>query len=181
MALRIANFIALLSIVLLFSNCKTVKVIQQGTLNMVSARNVDSKMDYVLVKSYMGISEKDLKKESKKKFKEKSNTMEEALNQTVKNTPGGEFLKNVKLYQVVVTKGKKTRQSWAFEGDVWGTQQQSYRGFSIGDLVQWKDFKKVTHKGKITGLKDSSECMVKENGDENSKSVSYDKLSKVSE
>jgi hypothetical protein len=75
MTSRIANFIALLSIVLLFSNCKTVEVIQQGTLNMVSARNVDSKMDYVLVKSYMGISEKDLKKESKKKFKEKSNKM----------------------------------------------------------------------------------------------------------
>ena len=76
---------------------------------------------------------------------------------------------------------KKTRLFWAFEGDVWGTQQQSYRGFSIGDLVQWKDFKQTTHKGKITGLKDSSECMVKENGDENSKAVAYDKLAKVSE
>ncbi len=169
---------------ILFSACKTVEVIPQGRLNMISSRNVDNHMgDYVLVKSYMGMSNADLKKQYKKKFKEKSNTIEEALDITVKNTPGGEFLKNVKLNQIIVRKGKKERMFWAFEGDVWGVkgQESSYRGFSIGDMVQWKDFKKTTHKGKITGLKDSKECMVKEDDAENSKAVEYDKLVKVSE
>jgi hypothetical protein len=48
-------------------------------------------------------------------------------------------------------------------------------------MVQWKDKLGKTHKGKITGLKDSKECMVKEEGKEDSKAVEYDRVTKVSE
>ena len=48
-------------------------------------------------------------------------------------------------------------------------------------MVQWKDMLGKTHKGKITGLKDSKECMVKEDGKSDSKAVEYDRVTKVSE
>lgn len=48
-------------------------------------------------------------------------------------------------------------------------------------MVQWKDMLGIVHKGRVTGFKDSKECMVKEEGKENSKAIEYDKLVKVNE
>ena len=50
----------LLSIGLMISSCAT--VIQLGKLNMLSNRNIESKIDYVLVKNYAGGSPKEIKK-----------------------------------------------------------------------------------------------------------------------
>lgn len=60
---------------------------------MISNRNVDSKMDYFLLKNYMGASNRNQKKR-------KRTTLEDAIDETVRNTSGGEFLKNVKVYLV---------------------------------------------------------------------------------
>jgi hypothetical protein len=153
------------------TSCAGVKVTQIGKLNMISNRNVDSKTEYSLLKSYMGASNKEIKKA-------KATTIEDAIDETVRNTSGGEFLKNVKVYLVQ----NKKNFYYAVEGDVWGVKgQENFRGFVVGDLVQWKDMLGKTHKGKITGLIDSKECMVKEEGKTDSKAVEYDKLIKISE
>ena len=58
--------------------------------------------------------------------------------------------------------------------------QERFRGFKIGNVVQWKELT-ITKKGVITGLTDSEKCMVKEEGSENSQSVKYTGLRKVSQ
>jgi hypothetical protein len=161
----------LLVATIFLSSCAGVKVTQIGKLNMISNRNVDSKMDYTLLKNYMGSSNKEIKKA-------KATTLEDAIDETVRNTSGGEFLKNVKVYLV----HNKKKMYYAVEGDVWGVKgQENFRGFVVGYMVQWKDMLGKIHKGKITGLKDSKECMVKEEGKSDSKSVEYDRVTKVSE
>lgn len=114
---------------------------------MISNRNVESKADYVLLKNYAGGDMREIKKALKKT---KAVTLDQAVDETARNVAGGEFLKNVKVYGVK----KKDKMYLFIEGDVWGlTDNISYRGFKIGDIVQWKDFT-GTHKGKITGLTD---------------------------
>lgn len=145
------------------SGCMSVKLV--GKVNMISERNVDSKADYVLVKNYMGANNKELKKS-------KAKTIEDAVDWTVKNTAGGEFLKNAKVYLV---NGKY----FAVEGDVWGlTANQNFRGWKVGDKVQWKVIGK-TVTGVITDLKDANNASIKQDCDGKVKGVSYDKLSKI--
>ena len=65
-----------------------------GDLNMIATRNIDSKTEYVEIKRYaVG----------------KSKNIQEAVDKIMRDTPGGEFLKNVVIY----SNGK-------VEGDVWG-------------------------------------------------------------
>lgn len=156
----------------LLSSCST--VIDLGKLNMISDRNIDSKGDYVLVKSYAGGSPKEIKKALKRT---KATTLDVAVDETVRNVAGGEFLKNVKVYGVK----KKDKMFLLVEGDVWGVAgNESFRGFKIGDMVQWKELT-VYKKGTITGLTDAEKCMVKESGKENSKSFKFTSLTKVNE
>ena len=149
-------------------------VVQLGKLNMISNRNIESKADYVLLKNYAGGDLKEIKKALKKT---RATTLDQAVDETVRNVAGGEFLKNVKVYGV-----KKKEKMYLFvEGDVWGFAENiSYRGYKVGDTVQWKDIT-GTHKGKITGLTDAEKCMVKEEGKENSESMKYSSLTKVNE
>lgn len=157
---------------LMLTSCYT--VIDLGKLNMISDRNVESKADYVLLKNYAGGSSKEIKKALKKT---KAISLDQAVDETVKNVAGGEFLKNVKVYGV-----KKKKNMYLYvEGDVWGlTENVSYRGFKIGDKVQWKELTGYK-KGTITGLTDSQNCMIKEDGQENSKPMKFSSITKVSE
>jgi hypothetical protein len=157
----------------MLSSCFT--VLDMGKLNMISDRNIDTKMgDYVLLKNYAGGSKKEIKKALKKT---RATTLDLAVDETVKNVAGGEFLKNVKVYGVK----KKDKIYMLVEGDVWGYRENiSFRGFKVGDTVQWKELG-VVKKGVITGLTDSEKCMVKEDGKENSQSLKYSSVTKVSE
>lgn len=150
---------------LLIASC-SLKTIQIGKVNMISNRNVDSKADYVVIKNYVGGSKKELKKL-------KAETLEQAIDNVVKNVPGGEFLKNVKIYLV-------SGKYYAVEGDVWGYMQSAnFKGFRVGDNVQWKENLK-TRKGKIVDLKDDRTATIKEENGE-LKIVKYDDLLRVSE
>lgn len=170
----LTNCGALLIASIILTSCASTKVIDMGKLNMISGRNIDSKMDYVLIKSYAGGDKKEIKKALKKT---KATTLDAAVDETVRNVAGGEFLKNVKVYGVQ----RKGAMYLLVEGDVWGVSgNESFRGFKLGDLVQWKDIT-GTHKGKITGLTDSEKCMVKEEGKENSQSQKYSSLTKVND
>jgi hypothetical protein len=139
-----------------------------GKVNMLSNRNVDSKSDYVALRNYMGMSEKEIKQT-------KSTSIEDAIDVTVKNTPGGEFLKNVKMYQVI----RDQKYYYAVEGDVWGLPENAnYRGFKVGDRVQWSTMlSKKT--GIITNLMDSNQCTIKVESSGNIENVDYDKLLKI--
>jgi len=166
--------IIILSAIALMSLTSCFKVVDLGKLNMISDRNIDSKGDYVLIKNYAGGSNKEIKKALKKT---KATTLDAAVDETVRNVAGGEFLKNVKVYGVK----KKDKMFLVVEGDVWGINENvSFRGFKVGDTVQWKELT-VTHKGVITGLTDAEKCMVKEEGKDNSKSFKFSSLTKVNE
>lgn len=88
----------------LLTSCMDVK--QIGDINMISNRNIESSGNYVLIKRYVGGSKKEIKK-----FRAK--TIEQALDNTIKSTDGGEFMKNVKVYQI-------NKKRFAVEGDIWG-------------------------------------------------------------
>lgn len=158
-----------LLIIVLATSCVSVK--QIGKVNMISTRNVNPNLEYQLISSYSGGSKKELKKS-------RSVTVEDAIDNTVKKVPGGEFLMNCKIYVV-------NSQYIAVEGDVWGVRSSpSYRGFQVGTKVTWK--KKNILKGSqfltgtITLLKDDKTCLVKVDGDTNEiVELSYDEISKI--
>ncbi len=135
-----------------------VTVVELGDLNMVSTRNVDTKGDYALLRNYMGGTKKELKKS-------KAINLEQAINAVVKQTPGGEFLKNVTVYQVRKFGSKSA--FYAVEGDVWGVAgNQNMRGYTLGMKVQYPCGienglpKKCI--GTITDLTNDIQCQVKD-------------------
>ena len=132
---------------------------------MISNRNVESTANYVLIKSYMGASKQEIRKT-------KATTIEDAIDQVVKSTPGGEYLKNVKVYLT----GNKYL---AVEGDVWGIAGNvNFRGFKVGDKVKWtKLFKDYT--GTIVDLKNDKAATVKRDSDQEIVEVEYNDLTKI--
>lgn len=151
-------------ILLSFYGCSKNTIKQIGKVNMISNRNVSTEFNYKPIKTYAGMSKKELKKV-------KNETIEEAIDQTVKSVPGGEFIMNARIHQI-------NGQYFAVEGDVWGREINEYRGFKVGDRVQWKsNFK--TKAGVITSLLDDVECMVKEDGESTSTKIEYERLDKI--
>jgi hypothetical protein len=140
-------FIIALCSVLLTSCGVTIK--QIGSINMISTRNVDPKLEYVRLTTYSGAGEKELKKT-------RAVSVEDAINQTVKKTPGGEMLMNVKLY--LVSKGKS--YYFAAEGDVYGFkgEKTSFRGFAVGDKVIVDGA--LNRLATIKSLKDDKTCFI---------------------
>lgn len=102
----------------------------------------------------------------------KAKTVEAAIDQVVKATPGGEFLKNVKIYKV-------STSYLAVEGDVWGiTNNINFKGFTVGDKVKWtKLFKDYT--GVIVDLKNDVSCTIKKDSDQSITEVDYKNLTKI--
>ena len=152
----------------LVTACTSVK--QIGKINMISTRNVDPNLKYEVISTYSGGSKRELKKS-------KSTSIEDAIDQTVKKVPGGEFLMNCKIYLI-------NSKYIAVEGDVWGNpKQQSFRGFKVGDKVTWKNqallngTKFLT--GTISALKDDKTCYVKvDNEIDKIVELSYDDITK---
>jgi hypothetical protein len=135
---------------------------------MISNRNVESSANYVLIKNYMGASNQEIRNTRAK-------SIESAIDQVVKSTPGGEYLKNAKIYLV-----KNGKQKYiAVEGDVWGiTANINFRGFTIGDKVKWtKLFKDYT--GVIVDLKNDKVCTIKSDSDQSIVEIEYQDLTKI--
>lgn len=149
--------------VALISACGSIKEI--GQVNMISNRNIDTDFEYERLGSYV-----ELTKRQKKKSRNKN--LAAAVNSTVQSLPGGEFIMNAKVYQI-------NYKYFAIEGDVWGKKSKEYRGYEIGDLVQWSTaFGKK--QGRITGFANKEEFMVQEEGEDYSDKVKINKLNKVS-
>lgn len=147
-----------------------VKVVQIGNLNMISTRNVNPNLNYQVLSTFKGSSEKELKRS-------KCETIEDAIEKTVKSTPGGEFLMNAKIYSI----GGKY---FAVQGDVWGNAENvSFKGFKMGDRVTWKvlslkDAGMIYKKGVIKSLKNEKECIILADDNDKLIDVEYEKLSK---
>lgn len=160
--------IILLASIISIQSCTSVK--QIGDINMVSSRNVDKTMNYVLLRSYMGGNKKEIKDSKKLEI----SSLENAINKVVKETPGGEFLKNVKIYLI---DGKYI----AVEGDVWGTAgvKENFRGISLNDHVIYKNGGSI-FKGSIVALKNDQICFFQEFGSSNIIQIGYDNITKSS-
>ncbi len=169
------KFLLLFSCVIILSSCGTTTVKKVGIVNMISNRNVDSDLKYERITTYSGASEKELKKS-------RSETIEDAVDKTVRKIPGGEFLMNVKIFLVE----HKKEKFFAVEGDVWG-KSPTYRGFKVGDRVTWKNklapamlkLKKNFLTGVIKGFKDDKTCLVKQDDKEVIIELSYDDITKI--
>jgi len=159
------NVIGIAAIILFFTSCVSVQ--QIGQLTMISNRNIDKSQNYELIKSYVGSSD-DERKHSK------ATTIQQAIDGTVQEVPGGEYIMNVRIY--LVMHGSK-HQYFSVEGDVWGIKQNStepspdgstYYSFKEGDNVAWRyDSKYYT--GIIVSMKDRKKCLVKV--DDNGKTI----------
>jgi len=152
-------------IVIVLSSCSSVKVKLIGKVSMIATRNVESKVEYGVISSYAGSGKKELKRN-------KGETIEQAIDNLVRTVPGGEFLKNVKIYKV-------GEIYYAVEGDVCGSLKDiSFHGWHKGDTVQWKaNFK--NKKGRIINLKDDKTCTVKEIESEKNYDILYEDLTKI--
>lgn len=141
------------------------KLKQIGSINMISTRNVNPSLEYKPIATFAGGSDRELKRS-------KAKTIDEAIENTIKSVPGGEFLMNVKLF---VVDGKY----FAVQGDVWGDPNNvSIRGYKVGDRVSWKLYG-VYQFGRITALKNADKCTVKNETTEKIVDVEYEKLLKA--
>ena len=157
--------IYLMLLAVLFSGCSTLKVKQIGKMNMVSNRNVNPSVQYQLISTYTGGSKSELRQSTAK-------TIDEAVDQTVKKVPGGEFLMNVKIFAIDST-------YYAVEGDVWGIPlSNGYRGFKPGNKVSWSRMFKV-HTGIIFALKDYEKCTITDDETKRIVEIKYDDLTNV--
>jgi len=126
-----------------------VSVKQIGEMNMVATRNVDMGTKHEPLRTYAGGSHRELREST-------STSIEDAINETVRAVPGGEFLMNVKVYLV----SHETEGTYiAVEGDVWGRPNVGVRGIKPGDLVTWKRRNKFVT-GKVVALRDADTGIV---------------------
>lgn len=132
-----------------------VKVKLIGDINMISTRNIEVENfgKYQLITTYSGGSSKEFKKS-------RSETIQEAIDNTVRNVPGGVYILNAKVYLI-------DNRYYAVEGDVYGIKTNAgYRGFAVGSKVMWVRKKHVAAnkeymKGEVLSIKNSDECIIK--------------------
>lgn len=152
----------ILAMLMVVNFCDAQKVIQIGKINMISSKNVGDLEDYEIIAAYARGNQKKI-------TKSKAETLEDALEQTVREIPGGVFVMNAKIYMI-------KKKYFAIEGDVWGLKQNAnYKGFKVGDHVMWKTTTGYK-KGTIEAIKDSESCVVIEDGTTNRTTIKYVKL-----
>lgn len=151
----------------LTSSVGCMSVRQVGKVNMISTRNVDPTVHYELVSSYAGGTERELRRS-------RAENVEQAIDDTVKKVPGGEFVVNARLYIV-------NERYFAVEGDVWGRKgNHAFRGFTVGDRVSFKTAFGI-RSGEVAALKDDKTCFVLVDGNDSATEVKYDALAKGAE
>ncbi len=154
-------FLSTMALGLLFTSCGGAYYVVQpaGELTMVATRNVETKEDYLKLKTYAGIDRSQIDnaiatskggKINKKSpvYKEintyKAKNLQESVDAVVKSVVGGEFLKNAKMYSVIqMVKSNIPGQAlvptyfYMASGDVWGTKTEddNIKGFKKGDQI----------------------------------------------
>lgn len=153
---------SLILTILLSVSCTTIK--QIGDINMISNRNIESSANYKVLTTYSGGSKKDLRKS-------RANTLQQAVDETVRETVGGEYLVNVKIYVV-------NQRYYAVEGDVWGKGDEvPVNGFKVGDKVTWKELGSYKT-GKVIAVK-GKVCLIEQDKNKKTVDMDYHNLTKV--
>ncbi len=192
--------IALLPFIsLVMFSCSTYYTITPiGELTSASTRNIEYSKKYDKLKSYAGLSRTDVEaasstnKNGKIKKKNpiiktvdsyKAKSLNEAIDNVVKSVPGGEYINNLRVYQVNEIKGSKFADVaiyYVVAGDVWGnySEDAEIKGFHKNDTVVFtytKDLKEhigevnfsgeigKQYKGKVIELKGGSAVVELEN------------------
>ena len=105
-------FLVIFCLSVMFTSCVGIKNI--GQLNMVSTRNIETTQKYHLIQKYVTLDKKEMKKT-------RAESIQEAVDAIVKKVDGGEYLMNVKVYQISHYRyGQGTAYYFSVEGDVWG-------------------------------------------------------------
>jgi len=170
---RVTPRLLVLSAVVLSTACSS--YYRLGDLNMVSTRNIDSSADYELVARYQTA-----------KVRAKEDSLQAVIDKVVRDTPGGEYAMNVKIF--VKQNGRKVK----VEADVWGfpppraattdvgvTQSVSaHVELRVGDWVSWSSRGKELERGRIIGL-NADGAVVAVDGGERIVSQSFDDLTKI--
>lgn len=170
----------------IMASCSTYYTVQTtGSLASISTRNIDKSAEYVQLQAYAGVSRADVEAaiSSSKNGKIKkrnpiikeinqfsAKSLNEAVDNVVKGVPGGEFVQNVRVFQVNQIKGYSIKTYYVISGDIWGENKENpeIKGFHKNDKVVFsytKDLKKEIgtknftgeigkqYKGKVIGLK----------------------------
>ena len=147
---------------LLMVKCTHYKLI--GNLNVISTRNFSLKENYTVLKNYAGTSKREMKRN-------KSKTIDGAVNNLVKSVPGGEFVQNVKILT--------TGRYYVVTGDVYGfNTSANFSGFKVGDTVIWKKLSK-RHTGNVVELLNDNKALIKDTGGKYHE-INYERITKVS-
>lgn len=170
----------------LTASCSTYYTITPtGSLASISTRNIDRSANYTQIQAYAGVSRADVEaaiSSSKKGQIKKRNpiikeinqysakNLNEAVDNVVKGVAGGEFIQNVRVFQVNEIKRFSIKTFYVISGDVWGENKENpeIKGFHKNDKIIFtftKDLKKEIgtknfsgeigkqYKGKVIGLK----------------------------
>jgi|GEM_PF-4477780 len=139
-----------------------------GDLSVMSNRLIDDKTEYVELARYI---------EGKGKQKKKSTgSLENAIEDCIRQVPGGEFIKNTSIK--VSGNGRRVR----ITGDVWGkkkegsevVQKENIKGYVVGDRVQ-----AGRKMGTVISLIDSKQCLVQFDGDAVGTKIEYERLVRI--
>ncbi len=148
---------AVIIIVCLLSSCTSIT--QIGTHSIISNRNVSTKENYQVIRSYVGVSKKEIKRN-------KSKTIDGSIALVLQQVPGGEFLMNCKVYKV-------DSKYYSVSGDVWGVSGSiNFQGFKVGDKVKYG-----SHMAIIKNLTTDKKCTIAY--DDKVKEVDYTDLIKI--
>jgi hypothetical protein len=141
---------------------------------MVSTRNIDSSADYRLVARYQTA-----------KVRAKEDSLQAVIDKVVRQTPGGEYVTNAKIY--IKGNGRRVK----VEADVWGFPpreagttvdvRQSVSAdvqLEIGDWVSWQSGRKEMQRGRIIGLNNDG-AVVAVDGRDLIVSKDFDNLTKI--
>jgi hypothetical protein len=138
--MTIKNFLSASIFSFVLTGC-TVNAKLIGEINMISNRNIDHNTEYQLLSRYQGANRNQM-------MSSRCVNIQDAINQTVKEVPGGEYLMNAKIYLV-------NNMYYVVEGDVWGIPVTgvTFSGYyKIGDMVSWKAGLNIFKEGKIVAI-----------------------------
>jgi hypothetical protein len=136
-----------------------------GDFTVMSNRSIDSNIEYTELS-------RGIKAVGRQK-KKQAGALDVALENMLKQVPGGEFVKNI---EVQITWGGKYVKVF---GDVWGAKKPegeatNVKGFQVGDRVQFG--KKL---GTILSLIDNTFCLVQLDGDAAGTKLRYENLIRI--
>jgi hypothetical protein len=136
-----------------------------GDFTIISNRAIDSNTEYTELA-------RTIKAKGKQKNKQ-AGALDDAIENLLKATPGGEYVKNAQVY--ITWGGKYVRVT----ADVWGVKKPdgeatNVKGFQVGDRVQFG--KKL---GTILSLIDSTFCLVQLDGDDAGTKLRYESIIRI--